>query len=404
MNLAAESPMDAWTRINLEPALSVASVGAVVAVVATALVAMRGRGGRSGVAHWQRTLTVLTLFLTLDLVVFGAFTRLTDSGLGCPDWPGCYGESNPWAAHDDIQQAHAALPSGPVSPAKAWIEMVHRYLATGVGALLTGLMALAWWARSRPGVLGPFWPTVAWIWVCAQGAFGAATVTLKLQPIVVTGHLIGAMLGVGILSWQVQRVQPLDVARAADANVRARLLRGTLAVLVVVAVQIALGAWVSSNYAVLACAEFPSCQGQWWPEMDWGGGFHLLRVLGEDGQGGYISLAALTAIHMAHRMMAGVVTLALLGWGWALRRHPGYATQGAWLWGLLALQVASGLSNVVLGWPLASALAHTLGAALLVWRLVSLWACLVQASPSFAHVVSTPVRATHSPKPAAATP
>jgi cytochrome c oxidase assembly protein subunit 15 len=383
--------MSSIAAINLDPALSVAGVGAVLAALMGLTVAWRARRqGLQGLAAWQHALTVLALFLTLDLLVFGAFTRLTDSGLGCPDWPGCYGESNPWAAHSAIREAHVALPSGPVSPTKAWIEMLHRYLATGVGALLTGLMVMAWWGRGKPGMSSPLWPTAAFLWVCGQGAFGAMTVALKLQPIVVTGHLLGAMLGVGILTWQVRRMQamPRDAAqagRAANASVlnpsmamsakrRHNVRLGSAALLILLTVQLALGAWVSSNYAVLACAEFPTCQGQWWPQMDWPSAFHLMRELGQDGQGGYISLAALTAIHMAHRLMAVVVVTALVWWGAVLRRHPDTHPEGHWLWGLTAWQLASGLSNVVLGWPLLAALAHTLGAALLVWRLVGLLA------------------------------
>jgi cytochrome c oxidase assembly protein subunit 15 len=345
--------------------------------------------GLHGWAAWQGALTVLALFLTLDLVVFGAFTRLTDSGLGCPDWPGCYGESSPWAAHTAIREAHAALPSGPVSPSKAWIEMVHRYLATGVGALLTGLMALAWLGRGQPAMLSPAWPTWAFLWVCGQGAFGAMTVTLKLQPIVVTGHLLGAMLGVAVLTWQVGCIRAqhaLPDMRASSSAERARRVRqGSAAVLALLVVQLALGAWVSSNYAVLACAEFPTCQSQWWPEMDWASGFHVLRALGQDGQGGYITLAALTAIHMTHRLMAAVVVVALLWWGAVLRREPATSTEGAWLWGLMAWQLASGLSNVVLGWPLPAALAHTLGAALLVWRLVGLMGMMSEGEAALRH-------------------
>jgi cytochrome c oxidase assembly protein subunit 15 len=247
-----------------------------------------------------------------------------------------------------------------------------------VGAMLTALMVMAWWGRGRPGMWSPVWPTWSWLWVLGQGAFGAATVTLKLQPIVVTGHLLGAMLGVGLLSWQVLRMTALQGAgqragRDGDAGSRHRqAARWAWAVLALVGIQMALGAWVSSNYAVLACAEFPTCQGQWWPDMDWASGFHLLRALGEDRQGGYISLAALTAIHMGHRLFAVVVVVALLWTGARLRRQPGLAREGHWLWALTAWQVLSGLSNVVLGWPLVAALAHTLGAALLVWRLVGL--------------------------------
>lgn len=370
--------------INLDPALEVALLGALIAVLPASLVAWRGRRqGLHGWPAWQRVLTVLTLFLTLDLVVFGAFTRLTDSGLGCPDWPGCYGQTSPFAAHAQISAAHAALPSGPVSSSKAWIEMVHRYLATGVGALITLLMVLAWWMRRQAGALSPWWATTAFIWVCAQGAFGALTVTLKLQPIIVTGHLLGAMLGVGLLTMQVRVLELPELPpawRAAWVVSGVRKL-GWL-VLGLLGLQIALGAWVSTNYAVLVCTEMPMCQGQWWPEMDFSMGFHLLRPLGGDGQGAFITLPALTAIHMAHRLVAVFMLLALLAFGAKLRNWtvaPGgekpWKTDGFWLWGLAAWQLASGLSNVVLGWPLLGALAHTLGAALLVWRLTRVLTC-----------------------------
>lgn len=368
--------------INLDPALEVALLGALIALLPAGIVAWRARRqGLRGWPAWQRVLTVLTLFLTLDLVVFGAFTRLTDSGLGCPDWPGCYGETNPFAAHAQISAAHAALPTGPVSSSKAWIEMVHRYLATGVGALITGLMGLAWGMRRREGGLSPLWATATFIWVCAQGAFGALTVTLKLQPIIVTGHLIGAMLGVALLTAQVRVLDmpamPMALRMAWLHSPLRRLGWGVLGLL---AVQIALGAWVSTNYAVLACAEVPMCQGQWWPEMDFATGFHLLRPLGEDGRGAYITVAALTAIHMAHRLMAVLVLLTLALYGRALRQwtldgdHP-WLRDGKLLWLLTGLQLLTGLSNVVLGWPLVAALVHTLGAALLVWRLLHVLVC-----------------------------
>jgi heme a synthase len=386
------------SRVNLAPALEVALFGAAIALAVSVVVIWRARQqGLQGWPAWQRALTVLTLFLTMDLLVFGAFTRLTDSGLGCPDWPGCYGENNPFAAHEHISAAHQALPSGPVSPTKAWIEMTHRYLATGVGALITGLMVVAWLMRKQAGALSPWWATATFVWVCAQGAFGALTVTLKLQPIIVTGHLIGAMLGVALLTLQVRRLDAMSGAAASHAPwMQAPLRRGAWVVLALVSAQIMLGAWVSTNYAVLACSEWPLCQGQWWPAMDFATGFKLLRPLGGDGQGAFITLAGLTAIHMVHRWFAVLVLLALVGWGWALRRWSPVATphatsaatshasaldarathsqpwrrEGALMWALAAWQVASGLSNVVLGWPLLAALGHTLGAALLVWRLV----------------------------------
>ncbi|TAK98638.1 MAG: heme A synthase [Aquabacterium sp.] len=370
--------------INLDPALEVALMGALLALLPVSLVAWRAhRQGLRGWPAWQRVLTVLTLFLTIDLVVFGAFTRLTDSGLGCPDWPGCYGETSPFAAHAQISSAHAALPSGPVSHSKAWIEMVHRYLATGVGALITGLMLAAWSMRGRAGALSPWWSTATLVWVCAQGAFGALTVTLKLQPIIVTGHLIGAMLGVGLLTAQVRVLDmPQMPPRLRQAWAASSLRKAGYVVLALLAIQIALGAWVSTNYAVLACTEVPLCQGQWLPEMDFSVGFHLLRPLGVDSQGGFITLAALTAIHVVHRLMAVLVLLVLIAYGWGLRKwqhapdgQGPWLRDGAALWWLAGLQLATGLSNVVLGWPLLAALVHTLGAALMVWRLVHVLTC-----------------------------
>ncbi|MCH8179906.1 MAG: COX15/CtaA family protein [Proteobacteria bacterium] len=364
--------------VNLTPALDVALLGAALAVLPASWVAWRGRRqGLRGWPAWQRVLTVATLFLTLDLVVFGAFTRLTDSGLGCPDWPGCYGELSPLQAHGHISAAQALVPDGPVTHSKAWIEMAHRYLATAVGALITALMLLAWRMR-RAGGLSPWWATATFVWVCAQGAFGALTVTLKLQPIVVTGHLLGAVLGVGLLMAQVRVLspaQPLRDAAWALSGLR-RLGWATLGLLVL---QIASGAWVSTNYAVLACAEFPMCQGQWWPDTDFSAAFRLMRPLGGDGESGYLTLAGLTAIHLVHRCLAMGVALALAFYAWRLHgwkpstgRGRPWQTEGRVLAGLLLWQLASGLSNVVLGWPLAAALAHTLGAALLVAWLVRL--------------------------------
>lgn len=373
--------------INLSPAAEVALLGVVLALVPVSVVAYRGRQqGLSGWPAWRRVLTVATLFLTVDLVVFGAFTRLTDSGLGCPDWPGCYGETSPWGAHEAITAAHSAAPTGPVSHPKAWIEMVHRYLATAVGALITGLMCMAWrWRQAAQG-LSPWWATATFVWVCAQGAFGALTVTLKLQPIIVTLHLLGALLGVGLLTAQ---VRVMDLACHVPSMWRQATLRcWGWALLALVVLQSALGAWVSTNYAVLACTEVPRCQGQWWPEMDFEMGFRLMRPLGGDGHGAYITQAALTAIHVTHRLFAVLVLLALLAYAWALRRWAGgggttasgqgagesacWARESAGLILLAAWQLLTGLSNIVLGWPLAAALAHTLGATLLVWWLTRL--------------------------------
>ncbi|MGE5451259.1 MAG: COX15/CtaA family protein [Acidobacteriota bacterium] len=360
--------------IDLSPAAEVALLGLGLALVPVAAVVWRSRrAGLRGWPAWQRALTVATLFLTLDLVVFGAFTRLTDSGLGCPDWPGCYGHTSPMGASAAITHAWTASPTGPVSHGKAWIEMVHRYLATAVGALITGLMVLAWRMRCHAGGLSPWWATWTFVWVCAQGAFGALTVTLKLQPLIVTLHLLGAMLGVGLLTAQTRVLEARSGTRPAGLQGPDRAVRqAALVVLLICVMQMAAGAWVSTNYAVLACEQFPLCQGSWWPTMDFATGFTLWRPLGGDGQGGWITLSALTAIHMVHRMMALLALGALAYLAWRLPAGPGHRVDRRWLWGLLCWQLITGLSNVVLDWPLASALGHTLGAALIVWRLTRL--------------------------------
>ena len=319
-----------------------------------------------------RALTALTLFLTFDLIVFGAFTRLSDSGLGCPDWPGCYGQVSPFGARSDIQAAHSVSPGGPVSWSKAWIEMVHRYLAMTVGMLILVMAAAAWWAR-KGLPFSPWWPTATLAWVLVQGLFGKYTVTLKLYPAVVSLHLLGGLLLLVLLAAQHEafKAQAATPGQRLEGNTR-RLAGAAGAVLVV---QVALGAWVSTNYAVLACTGFPTCNGQWWPAMDFKLGYTLLRGLGEGGGGRGLTVQALVAIHLAHRLFA-LVALAVLG---LLAWRLWYGGQAQRRWGgllglLLLVQLASGLSNVVLGWPLVAALGHSAGAAALVWVLALLLA------------------------------
>ena len=352
---------------DLAPLLTILLLGALLALGPLAWLWLRHRD--TGPSARLRALTVMTLFLTFDLVLFGAFTRLTDSGLGCPDWPGCYGSASPVGAAGDIHAAQSAMPSGPVTHAKAWIEMTHRYLATGVGGLITLLAVLSWVGRRKRGVLvdgestpSPWWATATLIWVCMQGAFGALTVTLKLYPAIVTLHLLGALGLLGLLAVQSQGYErkPLQMPRS--------LFVGALVVAALSAVQIALGGWVSTNYAVLACSEFPGCQGSLWPEMDFAHGFTVLRELGAGKDGGYLPFAALTAIHYTHRLGAYAVLLgtALLAWRLHATAQPALR-RWAFLIGAVAVwQLATGLSNVVLGWPLIAAVAHTGGAAALV--------------------------------------
>ena len=353
---------------NLSPALRLMLMGLVLAVGPLAWVWLRSR--QAPVARRLQLLTLLTLFLTFDLVLFGAFTRLTDSGLGCPDWPGCYGHASPVGAQAPIAQAQAAMPTGPVTQGKAWIEMLHRYLATGAGVLILTLAAVSWRERSRIQI-SPWWPTLTLAWVCVQGAFGALTVTMKLFPAIVTLHLLGGMVLLALL-----QAQALRYSQAQTEQGSVPLLDATRTLLgfgfALLWWQIALGGWVSTNYAVLICDGFPTCQRAWWPPMDFHQGFSLWRALGQTQAGDSISVSALTAIHMTHRL-AALLVFGVLGW-LALRLHRVAALrlQAQWLAALLGLQLATGLSNVVLDWPLLAAVLHTGGAAGLVLVLTGL--------------------------------
>jgi cytochrome c oxidase assembly protein subunit 15 len=347
--------VDSWVRL----ALLALAVGA----VPLAWWWLRQRDQRA--PQRLAAITALILFLTFDLIVFGAFTRLSDSGLGCPDWPGCYGQASPLGAQADIHAAQAVMPDGPVTWGKAWIEMVHRYLAMGVGVLII-VAAVGAWRHRRQLPHSPLWAMATLAWVIVQGLFGKYTVTLKLYPAIVTLHLLGAMTLLALLAIQ------LESFRKPDGVWRLPVLARTLAwvALPALALQIALGGWVSTNYAVLACQGFPSCNGEWWPAMDLGNGFTLLRALGHTGQGAMLPFEALVAIHLVHRAFAVVAAATVLCLAFALRRDAAWRAWASLLVLLVLAQWATGVSNVVLRWPLLGALMHTGGAALLVLVLV----------------------------------
>ncbi|WDZ95526.1 COX15/CtaA family protein [Herbaspirillum sp. WKF16] len=324
-----------------------------------------------GLDNKYRKLVWVTMFFTFDLIMFGAFTRLTDSGLGCPDWPGCYNHSNPLLAHEHINAAQAAMPTGPVTWGKAWIEMTHRYLAMAVGVLIIALMAIAWrrWIKSKGSELQyrPWFPTALLGFVCLQGAFGAWTVTMKLQPVIVTIHLLLGLTLLAMLAWLAARQSPhLPVAPG-----RALVWPATLG-LALLTLQIALGGWVSTNYAALACTDFPLCDGKLVPDMDFGHGFTLWRHLGMTAAGDFLPFQALTAIHWVHRSFAFVVILYVVWLAHRALRDGGLRKTGRWLLIVLALQLCTGLATIYLNWPLAIAVVHNGGAALLVVLLVML--------------------------------
>lgn len=369
--------MNSPSLYDFAPLAQLLLLGLAIAAAPLAWVWWRTRQGVSGPRR-LRALALLTLFLTFDLVLFGAFTRLTDSGLGCPDWPGCYGSASPIGAKAAIAAAQQALPTGPVTFSKAWIEMIHRYLASAVGALILILAVLSWRQR-RVLPMPAFLPLLTLGWVCLQGAFGAWTVTMKLFPAVVTLHLLA---GLGLLA--LLRVQSMGYVAEEEWPKRSAItppkalskgLRWALGlVYVALWVQIALGGWVSTNYAVLACTDFPTCQGSWWPEMNFAQGFTLWRELGQDHTGQTLVFSALTAIHYVHRLGAYVVLGALAWLAWRLWSVPSLKATARWLafWGLW--QLSTGLANVVFDWPLLAAVSHTGGAAALVLVLTAaLW-------------------------------
>ncbi|MBC7416283.1 MAG: COX15/CtaA family protein [Herminiimonas sp.] len=379
--------------MQLPHVLQLAALGLMVALLPLSLV-------WASTDDKVRKLAAVTLFLTFDLIVFGGFTRLTDSGLGCPDWPGCYGQANPLQAHADISAAQAAMPSGPVTVVKAWIEMIHRYLAMAVGVLIVSLMVLAWrrWWRARRTLVAPsavtgtspWLPTFLFAFVCLQGAFGAWTVTLKLQPVIVTIHLLLGMGLLGLLSWLYAQQHGHPVLEAGSGGLR---LPARIAFVLLV-LQIALGGWVSTNYATLACTDFPLCHGEVIPTMDFSHGFTLWRKLGMTSAGDYLPFSALTAIHWVHRNFAFVVIAAAV---WAARRAlkvPVTRTLGFALLGAVSLQFFTGVATIYLQWPLALAVAHNAGAALLVLVLVML---NYRAGIGRSQFVSRPDRASSGP-------
>lgn len=318
---------------------------------------------------FYRPLLLCSVALTFLVIVVGAYVRLEDAGLGCPDWPGCYGQllGVPDEAHE-VLRAEQAFPGKSVDPGRAWKEMFHRYLAGTLGILILAVAVIAWRSREEIGRT-PWLASALLLLVALQATLGMWTVTMLLQPVIVTLHLLGGMATFALLLWLALReIHPQPAPAAA-----ARALRPWAAVgLVLLVVQVALGGWVSTNYAALACADFPTCHGEWLPAMDFENAFHVLRELGVTAAGTPLSYEALTAIHWSHRLGA-LVTLVYIGGLalWALRT-PQLRTTGAALLALLLAQAGLGIANVLLRLPLVLAAAHNAGAALLLAALVML--------------------------------
>jgi len=293
-----------------------------------------------------RRLLALATLLAVVVVALGAWVRLSDAGLGCPDWPGCYGHL-------------LGVPEHAADTGKAWKEMIHRYAAGSLGLCILAIALLAWRHRRQ---VSPILPTALCVIVFGQAMLGMLTVTLLLKPLIVSAHLLGGMTTLGLLIWL--NLKQIDASRHEAAGAGTRLA-GLLA-LAAVALQIALGGWVSSNYAALACPDLPTCQGQWLPEVDFAHAFTLHRELGQTATGALLPGAALTAIHWSHRLWAVVTAIVVGSLGLLLLRHAGWRRQAKLLLALLALQIGIGMANILLTLPLALAVAHNLGAALLL--------------------------------------
>lgn len=316
-----------------------------------------------------RTLFAVTLcafLLAYTVVVLGAYVRLSHAGLGCPDWPGCYGRMVVPSADHDVAAPYAGAT---VHQAKAWKEMIHRYAAGTLGTLIFLILVLAW--RQRRRVVSPGIATLVAVLVVCQALLGMWTVTWLLKPVVVTAHLLGGMTILSLLCWLLLSQLFLFNIQDTDRGLRPWVLAG----LVVLGLQIFLGGWTSANYSALACPQFPTCRdGAWIPPLNFGEAFTLWRGLGINYEGGVLDAAGRTAIHLSHRAGALVTFLVLCGVAVrALRsRISAVKKLGLFLFAVLLLQIALGISNVVFVLPLPVAVAHNGVAALLLQTLVAL--------------------------------
>lgn len=325
----------------------------------------------------MRTLERLTLAATLlafCVIVLGAYVRLSDAGLGCPDWPGCYGRVVPPTASEAVAAANAAYPERTVEIAKAWKEQIHRYAASLLGLLI---LALAFLHQRQPERPAGRIPPLLVVLVILQGLLGMWTVTLLLKPLVVTAHLLGGLATLSLLWWTFLRLRAgsANAAVPMTGPVRRPAMGWLVLALAILTLQIALGGWTSTNYAAWACGtDFPACHGSLWPEMDFATGFTLWHGLGVDYEFGILDTPARTAIHWTHRLFA-IVAAVVLG-ATALRlivlgASGGLQQVGLALLLLLLLQLGLGVSNVIFGLPLWVAVAHNGGAALLLLCLVT---------------------------------
>lgn len=318
--------------------------------------------------NFYKRLTLFATLLALIVVSFGAYTRLTDSGLGCPDWPGCYGTLTVPESIDQIEKAQAVYPDSPVEVEKAWIEMIHRYIAgiLGVMILVIAFMSI----RLRDQINYSLkWPFFLLGLVIFQAALGMWTVTLLLKPAVVSSHLLGGMTVLGILTFLMHRNYGTHRENFVSNRFERKIIRFSLVLLFI---QIALGGWTSTNYAALACTDYPTCHGSLIPEMDFSNAFTIFRELGVTSLGEPLSLEALHAIQWVHRVGAIVLLGYLLFVASILKVNQGFNMWRNVLILVISLQFIIGIANLLLHLPIVLATLHNLGAALLVVILVGI--------------------------------
>ena len=316
----------------------------------------------SNAFRYFKGLVLVATLLALCVVSLGAYVRLTDAGLGCPDWPGCYGTLTVPQSAAAILQAQTTYPDSAVEVGKAWREMAHRYLAGTLGLLVLAIFVLGWKARNEIKS-SPYTSSFLLLLIGFQAMLGMWTVTMLLKPAIVSGHLLGGMSTLAVLSWLAHR----HWGYYSDSIVTCQRLRLAIRfALVLLFMQIFLGGWTSTNYAALACTDFPTCHGAWVPEMDFKDAFHMVRELGLSKDGSALSLASLTAIQWTHRVGALVSFIYLGALGLTTLKYWQLKRWSVLLLVALITQIALGISNLVLHLPLVLAVAHNFTAALLV--------------------------------------
>ncbi len=315
---------------------------------------------------WFKRLAFIGPLLAITVVVLGAYVRLSDAGLGCPDWPGCYGTMSVPESQSAITHAQEAFPDKPFVAHKAWKEMIHRYVAGSLGLLVLSLGFLGWKTKKYINV-SPWLPTALVFIVGFQAMLGMWTVTLLLKPVIVSAHLLGGMTTLAILTWIAHRHFGTIVGDMVESPILRFAVRGAL---LIIFAQIFLGGWTSTNYAALACTDFPTCHGEWMPTMDFGTAFHWVRELGKTANGQPLELPAFVAIQWAHRVGAAVTFFYLGTLAMMLLRNQRLKSFGWLLLTLLLVQISLGIGNLILHLPLILAVGHNMGAALLLLTIV----------------------------------